>query len=158
MSIKRRVTLTLIIFIAADAAIIYFAAAPFFFQIKGASMRLAAQIDKTYELENKIKNLDKLEASRKRYQEYSEKIDALFVDAEEPISFIEFLEKEAMIGRLSIEITPLVSRQFQIALKGSFPDFVRYIEKMESAPYLIEISNLNISKEAASFLIKAYPK
>jgi len=158
MSIKRKFALMLIIFVALDAAIIYFAAVPFFFQVKEASAHLISQIDKAYELENKIKNLNEVEASRKKYQEYSEKIDAFFVDAKEPIGFIEFLEKEAEASKLSIEITPLVSRQFQIALKGAFPDFVRYIEKMESASYLIEVANVNISEGTASFLIKTYSK
>jgi len=83
-----------------------------------------------------------------------EKIDDLFADPEVPIEFINFLEKNAGKSQLSIEISPMAKKEtepwpslsFQISTVGSFSNFLKFLEKLETGPYLIEISNLNVKK------------
>lgn len=41
---------------------------------------------------------------------------------------------------------PWPSINFQINAAGSFPNFLKFIDKLESSKYLIEIRNMNISR------------
>lgn len=101
----------------------------------------------------------KFEQFKETYKELEpdlEKIDKLFVDPEVPIDLIEFWEKTAIDSELSINISPALLKAletdpwhsvgFQIALVGPFPDFLKFLEKIENAPYLIEIQNLIVKR------------
>jgi len=105
----------------------------------------------------------------KRFQEYKdnynklgldlEKMDNLFVDPDIPVDLIEFWEEMAKNTELSIEISPFVPRKyetdvwnfigFKIILTGSFSNFSKFLEKMETSPYLIEIQNLEMKELTA---------
>ncbi len=83
-------------------------------------------------------------------------IDTLFVDSEVPIDFIGFLEKTARDCHVQIKISPALpakiekeswpSMIFQIASASSFPNFLKFLEKLESSNYLTETQNLNIAR------------
>ena len=177
MTTKRKTILTLVILVALNLVLIIFLIYPLFSQIKKESADFISEKNKLIEFENKDKNLSELKSNYKKYQAYSEKIDGLLVDSAEPIKFIEFLEKEAENSTITIEISPSLpqrlgsdpwpSMNFQMIAVGSFPNLLKYLEKLESAPYLIEIVNFNIGEAtqketktgeqlAATFLIKAY--
>lgn len=103
----------------------------------------------------KIKNFEKI---YKDYQPNLAKIDQLFVDPKNPVDFFLFLEKLAFDLGISMEISPLIpsgkkseidswpSAIFQVSIKGSFSDFLRFFEKLEMSSYLIEIQNLTLKK------------
>jgi hypothetical protein len=84
------------------------------------------------------------------------KLNALFVDPQAPISLIEFWEKAAADCGLSIAISPASLKTgkgdlwpfiaFQMTLKGSFPDFSRFLRKIESSFYLVQPKSLVVSK------------
>jgi len=100
------------------------------------------------------------------------KIDQLFVSSEVPIDLIKFWEEAARESNLSIEISPTSlniaeediwdSLGFQINSIGSFPDFLKFLEKTETGPYLIEVQNLTIRKSSenikATLITKVYSK
>jgi len=50
------------------------------------------------------------------------------------------------------ETDPWSSLGFQITLAGLLPDFLRFLEKIETAPYLIEVQNLTVKKVSGSGL------
>ena len=70
------------------------------------------------------------------------------------LDFLEFIEKEAESSWLFVKIEPgdfdeeepWPSFGFRLELEGSFSDFVGFLEKMESAGYLIYISGFNLIK------------
>lgn len=84
------------------------------------------------------------------------KISQLFANPEVPIDLIEFWEKLAGQFNLSIDIAPvsLTAKQgdvwgslgFRINLEGSFSDFLKFLQKTESGPYLSEVQNLSVKK------------
>lgn len=177
MSIKRKTYITLLIFGTAILLLIFFAVNYIFDQTKRESENLTIRKKELLESEAKIKNLQDFKANFKRYQPDLDKVDRLFADISEPIKFIEFLENEALISQLSIVIAPPVLREkdnnkdpwpafeFSLNLKGFFPNLLRFLERLESAPYLIETVNLNIKKDSeikdniiATLLIRAYAK
>jgi len=101
------------------------------------------------------------------------KISQLFANPEVPIDLIEFWEKLAGQSQLSIDIAPvsLAAKKedvwgflgFRINLEGSFQDFLKFLQKTESGPYLSEVQNLSVKKlevsansVSASLIIKAF--
>lgn len=147
---------------------------PLFLDIKHTSENIVFQKGQLIDLESKSENIKKFQVAYKSRQANLEKIDELFINKEEPIDFIKFLEKEAKTARLSIEITPVTfkasaddfwpSTNLSLTLNGSFPRFLQFLERVESSPYLIDLSNLSLNKPtqktngdiAISFQMKVY--
>lgn len=176
MTTKRKTILTAIVFGAAAPLLIISLILPMVSGIKNESQNLVSQKNKISELADKFRNIGAVEAEFNKYNEFYGKIASFFVDAKEPISFIEFLEEQADSSRVSIEITPLGSQMgasepwpsinFRLSAKGGFSNFSIFLERLESAPYLVEVLNININRAAeedgggisAAFLIKVYSK
>jgi len=128
-------------------------------EIKKASSALISQREKVVLLENKIKSLEEINKDYKRDRKKLEKIDALFVKADEPVSFIEFINFLRQIGencQVSINISPPSLQKkgpspylaFQVSGEGKFIGAMRFLEKIENSPYLIEISRLSLIRVA----------
>lgn len=156
MTLKNKIHLSLIIFLCLSIIIIIFLIYPLFTDIKKGSQDLLSQRKTLVSFEAKIENLGEFKI---RYQEVEpslEKIPQLFIDAEAPVEFIDFLEDEANLCQIPIEISsalplqekedPWPSFSFQVTTISSFPQFLRFLEKLETGFYLIEIQNLNIKR------------
>jgi len=151
-----------------------FAIRPLFLGIRQNSETFIAQRGILAELEKKSENLKRFQSTYEIYRANLKKIDQLFVDKEEPVVFIEFLEKEAARSKLTIDLTPLTvkgegegvwpSTSFQVSMVGSFPNFLQFLDKIESSPHLIALSDFSLNKSAKntngdiaiSFQMKVY--
>lgn len=100
-----------------------------------------------------------LEEIKKTYEDWGidfNKIEELFVDPEIPVDLMEFLEKTAINSGNSINISPVSLRTdgtdlwdsiaFQLDVTGPCFGFLKFLQKIESCLYLIEIKELNIKK------------
>lgn len=106
--------------------------------------------------QSRIENLGKIKKTYESWEGNLEKTEELFIDPEIPIDLIEFWEGIAKdlgilidISYVSLKITeddPWDSIGFQIIITGSFIDFLRFVEKIENSPYLIEIQNLIVKR------------
>jgi len=125
--------------------------------IKKGSSALLSQREKTILLEKKIKALEEINKNYKNDKEKLEKIDSLFVKADEPISFIKFinfLRQTEESCQVSINISPPSLQKkdsvpylsFQVSGEGRFIGVMRFLEKIENSPYLIEISRLSLRR------------
>lgn len=88
----------------------------------------------------------------------AKKIDTAFVDLNTPIEAIRFWDKSAKNCGLSIEISPVLSAAegdyygwkslaFKIGLEGAgFPEILRFVEKIESGPFFLQINEFSSSK------------
>jgi len=127
---------------------------PLFNGIKEASNDLFCQKAALASFEAKTQNIQDFKVLYETEENNLTKIDDLFINSAEPINFIEFLEEESFNENLTIEISPLApqtikddiwpSMNFKLNLFGSFPDFLKFFDKLEASPYLIEILNLNL--------------
>lgn len=116
-------------------------------QLLSAEAELTSISEKNNELSNWEKELPGLEPDL-------EKIKSVFVDLEMPVEFLRFLEKLAADNNLSIRVSLLHADskknsdaailQFKVLANGSFSDCARFLEKLENAPYLIAVEDLNI--------------
>ena len=185
MNIKNKINLSLIFFLFLSIFFVAFLVYPLLKDIKNNSKEIISQKKEVLSLENKIKDIEEFRKNYAKIRPNLEKIETLFTNSEAPIDFISFLEKTSQDCRVSIQIVPAAitrseepwpSLSFSITSAGSFPNFLRFLEKLESGPYLTEIQNLSIkrlqdtelkSKEfenlslgdiQASFLIKVFTK
>ncbi len=150
-----------------------------FKEIQQKSQELISQKNSAFLLE---KEFNKVENFKKRYESHQfdlEKIDNLFIDPQNPVKFIEYLEKSASELGISLEIsTPSFLKEepfsfvvLQLFSSGDFSKILLFARELEAGPYLVEIQNLNIEnykdekaskkqtgKVAAAFLIKILAK
>ena len=153
----------------------FLAVNPIFSQIRRESENLIIQREELLEFETKVQNLHDFRANFKQYQPNLEKIDRLLVNISEPIEFIEFLESGASAAKLLVEISPPAlkekgddawpSLEFALAIEGPFPDFLRFLDRLESSQYLVRVVNLAVGKTprvenniTAALSIRVYAK
>ena len=99
-----------------------------------------------------------MENFRKIYPTLSpnlKKVDNLFINPDLPIGFIKFLEETAKQQQLNIEISLEPGKRkegdwsfliFEIRTTGLVINFLRFFEKIENSPYLIEIKDLTMHR------------
>lgn len=80
-------------------------------------------------------------------------LDNTFFKREDVVSFLELLEKMAVIRDLDIVIHTAevvdgqkFSARFRFSLKGSFSDIASFITMLENAPYLVQLQELSLNK------------
>lgn len=101
------------------------------------------------------KEFSEIENFRRRYEDYSpdlKKIDSLFVDANAPVEFIQFLEENARKSGVSLKISipPVQGKKasnytdFQLNIGGNLSGILDFIHKIENSTYLLEARNLSL--------------
>ena len=155
MRLKKKITISIVFFLI--LSILFFALViyPIFSEIKKSPQNFLSQKEKLLALEEKAKNLEKFKKILPEISPDLEKIDNFFVDPKVPVDFISFLEKTSQDSQLSLKISagPIVKNEkdpwpsmvFQLSLVGSFPNLAKFLEKLQSGPYLIEIQNFTIT-------------
>ena len=91
-------------------------------------------------------------------KENFERIDNLFIDAQTPIDFIQFVEEIADDLNLEVQIRPGTAKKevpwpamdFQLSSIATYPDFLRFVEKLENGPFLLSMQNTSIARERSS--------
>ena len=173
MSSKNKIYLYLAIFLGISL-LFFFLIIPYFLKrIRQESEELISLEGESVSLQKEIENLHQLEGIYRDYQSELAKIREMLIDSEVPVEFINFLEENAQISGQEIEISlfpqkkikdePWPVLSLQILTSGSFSKFLKFLEKLENSPYLIEVLNLNIQKSANSdvesvFFIKVFAK
>ena len=173
MSSKNKIYLYLAIFLVISLIFLFLIIPYFLKKIQEKSGELVSLEKELVSLQKEIENLRQLEGVYRDYQPELGKIKEMLIDSEVPVEFINFLEGNAQISRQEIEISLFPQKQtkdepwptlfFQVSTSGSPSEFLKFLEKLENSPYLIEILNLNIQKLADSdaesvFLIKVFAK
>ena len=107
---------------------------------------------------DKISRFGEIEKTYESLKGDLEKTEEFFVASQVPINLIQFWEKTAAESNISIDISPFISMSpetdpwnsisFQLNLDGSFSSFLKFLEKIENGPYLIEIKSLAIRKQS----------
>lgn len=86
-----------------------------------------------------------------------ESIKSLFIDPEVPIPFIEFLEQSAVKENIELEIIPGIPKlqagelwyamDFQLSLSGLYKNINAFLQRIENAPYVLDIRGLTIARQ-----------
>ncbi|MDP3882577.1 MAG: hypothetical protein Q8Q48_00790 [Candidatus Staskawiczbacteria bacterium] len=107
------------------------------------------------------KEVQKFKAEYGSYQQNLEKIDKMFVDPQNPLDFIEFLENLASDLNIDLVISPLVPSKdakfktisLTLTSSGEFSGTALFLEKIERGPYLISVNNFEASGEEKAKVI-----
>lgn len=136
-------------------ALLIFIIKPLFSSLKESSGQLFLTMKELTLLESKIQQSSVLEKEIQSLKPDFDRIKALFVDLEMPIGFIQFLEETAESSGVQINISLLPQQEkiqeqppfpflkFQLLVLGNSKNCLQFLEKLENAPYLIEIESLS---------------
>ena len=154
--IKKKIYITLLCFVIVFGILIKFGILPSIEALKRNSQALSLQKKALNLFQSQVEDLKNFQKEFSQYQPILEKVNHSFVAREAPINVIEFLEEEARNLNLPIEISPLIITQkktdpwvpvaFSISFAGTFPNCLRFLERLEQSLWLIEISQLNIER------------
>lgn len=136
--------------------LVIFVIYPLFKRIKGNSEELVATRRNLVLFQSKTGSLEQIKKTYEELESSFKKIEGFFVDPEIPIDFIKFLEKTARESKILIDISPVSPKTsedepwksigFQLTLTGPSPKFLKFLDKIETGPYLIGIQNLTVKK------------
>lgn len=156
MKTEKKIKISIFIFFLIIVAMVAVAIFPLIGEIKKESQGLAEQKARAASFEQGLETLDVFKDFYKENKDGLEKIESLFIDPEMPVEFIKFLERNAEECQLEISISPASSGKsqdyfssyinFQILGEGSFQNSLRFLEKLEKSPYLIEVQDLSFGK------------
>ena len=171
IDLKKQITVILIGSLA--TALILFFIFVFFF-LKGIKQTSADLVNIKKELflfQTKLSGEEDVNENYQKIEPDLTRIENSFVDPEVPVDLIKFWEQTALNSGIYINIVPISSSaddkdkkyawgfmNFRLSLFGSFEDLLRFLERIETGPYLIEIKDLSIQKLNSSDLVsKEYP-
>lgn len=145
---SKNIYFSLIIFLFLNIVLSIFLVYPIFRNIQKDSSELLSKKNESHSLLAMAEDLRIAESFYQEHQDDFEKMDNVFIDAQIPIDFINFLEGSAAEYQLSIEISSLnvlkdSSFLFQVSTSGSFENSMRFLEKLENGIYIIEIDNFS---------------
>ena len=107
-------------------------------------------------------NLDEVEVVKylkfsQAHKDDFEIIESIFVDAQTPVGFIQFIEEISATSNIAVKITPGTAKKqkgapwptmdFHLASSANYPEFLRFVEKLENGPYLLEIRNTSLIRD-----------
>jgi len=155
MKSKNKVIPLISIIFLLVVVLIVFLIIPIFLEIEKYSGEIITEKGKLVDLEAKVESLENFKAIKSQIEPNLEKAKSLFVNKDLPLNFINFLEKTSRDCQLSLNMSsspPDGSQNktwsffvFQIRSSGTFPNFMKFLEKLENSNYLIEIQSLGIS-------------
>jgi len=175
MTTSSRIKISIIALIALSICFVIFLIYPLFQEIEKNSKAILTQKASLEALETETENLEEFKLFAERNKENLEKIEEVLLDSELPVDFINFLEKVAGESQISLKVSYLAQQVnggtwpallVQSSCSGSFSNFLRFLEKLESSNYLIEIQTLNVTKLTgtgesdiqANFSLKVFTK
>ncbi|MDP2641192.1 MAG: hypothetical protein Q8P39_01470 [Candidatus Yanofskybacteria bacterium] len=156
---NQKTIITTAVFVVLLLLFVALAIVPLLRGIAMNSKNLEAQYVKVLKASSaEVEAAEFLKFSQARAESF-EQIESIFVDAETPVGFIEFLEEIAASSNLALKITPGTPKKqkgiswpvmdFQLASSASYPDFLRFLEKLENGPNLLSLKNTSLTRDRA---------
>ena len=165
---KKKIIISSIIFGIVNLALIYFLIYPLVQGIKRSSQNLVRTKKELTLFQTKVEEVEQAKENYEKLKSNLDKIDKLFIDPEIPIDLIKFWEKTADDSGLSIDISPVSLKPvaadswssigFSLILTGFFPDFLKFLEKIETSFYLLEVQGLTVKDLKADLMVKVFTK
>lgn len=156
IKIKNNIYTIIVIYALIALFLVAFLIYPSFKDIQNDSLIISSNKDKTSLIYAEMSELNDFKKKYESYKPNLEKIDKSFVDSQNPVNFIEFLEKVSSDSGVTSDINLISSQKkidndfsisvFQIFTKGDVLDVLNFIEKLEKSPYLVEIQKIMVKK------------
>lgn len=152
---KREIRFAEASFLVLSVLLIFLLIYPLFQEVKRKFEELISIKKQQALLVERKEDIEEMKNIFVEHEENFEKMENLFIDSENPLGFINFLEEQAVKSKVYFKITslgpgkeqvPWPSLSFQIEIAGPFKNFSKFLERLESTPYLIQIVNLNLKR------------
>ncbi len=109
-----------------------------------------------FSLKEQKDNFNKLNKSYQTNLEIIDKIDNSFINSDEPINFLSFIEDSSAELSLATKITPTNPQKlkndiwssmiFRLSSKGELEKIMAFLEKLENSRFLAEVADMNMKK------------
>jgi len=173
METKKKIYIIASAFFLIAMFLILFFIYPLFKEISKKSRELVTQRNNLLFLEGQFNEVEKFKKNYETYRPNLDKIDNLFVDSQNPVNFIEYLEETASASGIELKISaPTILKEktslydkFQFSSTGGFSGTLKFIKNLETGPYLVQIQNISIgnikdsqTSVGANIAIKVFAK
>lgn len=137
---------------------------PWIKEMRDISEAFLTKKESMFSLEKKIGNFEEIENDLEKIKLGEEYYNNSFIENENPIQFITFLEEissdlETNLSSLDApkknESSLFNPFYFQLSVSGYYDDFARFLEKLESSNWLVEVYNINVSRDGEENDIRA---
>lgn len=153
ISAKQRIYLTGLIFLAIFICVFFTAVLPMAGKVKNNSDELALKEEILVILESQLSAFRDFQSQYSVYSEYASTTKDSFVTADAPIGFMEFIEEQAELFGLELEVASLsvpdesgMSTGFQVMIDGNFINCIKFLERLEYGPWMIAIPETRITR------------
>ncbi|OGZ72432.1 MAG: hypothetical protein A2908_03285 [Candidatus Staskawiczbacteria bacterium RIFCSPLOWO2_01_FULL_38_12b] len=153
--LKNKNYITFLIFGLIILSLVLFLVLPLLTEIKNGSKNLLSKKNNTAVLQAQSNEIENFKKEYRNYKTNLEIMDQLFIDPQNPVDFIKFLENTANDTGIKIEISlaPISQQKnekfitLQLFSSDNFIKIMNFTEKLENGPYLVEIKNVAIKKQ-----------
>lgn len=172
MSPLKRIYTLIVIFVVISLALVFLGVLPSFSGVKQSSQEFLSAKNKLAFLTLQKNKLTQTQKLYERYRQDLANLDNVFVNAEVPLELISFLEDTATSSGIQLTVTSITkevtetedkgtsaadkknakekdvwpSLLLQLSAEGSFSNFSKFLTRLESASYLIEVLDLTARK------------
>jgi len=156
MNPQNKIKLFFVIVFLVGVLLFGFLVFPIYNNIKEGVLELIIEKQKLMSLKERISNVEDFKNNYDEIKEQLEKAEGLFINSQAPVELISFLQQMSQQYQLLIEIIPSETFalaqepwpyiNFEINTQSSFPNLLRFLEKVESSPYLIEVKSFHIKR------------
>lgn len=160
MKAKRKILIANAFFAVSAMLLLAFVAYPMFQGVLTDYEKVLTHQSETLQLKEDKKNSREFEIISSQYAGEFAQLKDLLVDSETPIMFFRFLDDTAASLGLRIEKAPSSVQSVQgdrwpsfdmrLTGEGLYPDFMTFLQKIENAPYLLEVKTLTLSAKRTS--------
>lgn len=157
MKSKQKIIIALLSFAVCSVIFLGALVYPVFHGVLGDYTKVLAYKREILQLEEDARSAREFETLSAQYAKDLERIEELFVDSETPIAFFRFLDEAAAALNVQIQKAPGPVQQinedhwpsFDVRLAGGglYPSVMALLQKIENAPYLLEVGTLTISSK-----------
>lgn len=166
MAIKKEIYIIILVSFLLFVFLILIFVYPLLKGIQQDSQQIISQKNDIFLLQNEFNEAQNFQMKYETYKPDLDKLDQMFIDSQNPVDFIEFIEKTALDSGVKTGIsTPSFSQDgslnfvdLQITCSGDFSKVLKFINALETGNYLIQVQNLDAVKTQATFLIKIFAK
>jgi len=126
---------------------------PVFSDVRDISKSILSDKGREIFVERQNRELEGFKADYGEYKSELDRLSGFFADAQNPISFIEFLETSAQNANIDVSLNlPAPAKKeagfraesmaLQIFAKGDFADMMAFARSLERGPYFIQINRV----------------
>ena len=152
---KQKVIIALVSFAVCSAVFLGVLVYPVFRGVQEDYKEVLAHKRHILQLKEDAKSAREFGALSSQYAKEFVQLEGLFVDSKIPIAFFRFLDGTAALLNMQIEKSPGVAQKLQgdrwpsfevrLAGRAAYHSVMAFLQKIENAPYLLEVKTLTIS-------------